>query len=220
MSSSRVLSAEASRRRERRGWLPSVVILAILIAAGVVTALVLQGVQSIRSAPTALGPNGSSTFGPAGIKYIERTRTVRVDLSGSTPSAATLGLTPNGTVTVRPSQTLVSTLRLAGDGTATETPIDSVEITTRAGAISVVRWSTPASIGFADLSSALLDSTAFGVDPAAIDAVLTGVRVANRQGTAYSHTFAPATALGSSVTISVRCLSASACSASYVATLM
>lgn len=77
----------------------------------------------------------------------------------------------------------MSTLRLTGTGTTAETLIDSVAITTRAGAVSEVNWSTPASTGFADLSSALLASTAFGVDPAAADRVLTGVRAANRYGT-------------------------------------
>ncbi len=211
-------TARDRRRKIILGWVPSVVIVAILIAGVVASIAVGSNTQKAETAPVAVSATGASRFDQAGLAYIARTRVLRFDIQ-ELASPSRLGLPADAVTTVGPFESLPLTLEFSGKGASVDTAVTSVRIVTASGSVTRISSTAQTIGGFRGLSVGLAAASGFGVDESAISAFLDLARSRNRSGQPYSRTLGPGLAVGVPVSVRVACASAGSCTIGYTASL-
>ncbi|RWZ51999.1 hypothetical protein ELQ90_07995 [Labedella phragmitis] len=160
-----------SRRRPRwLVWLPSMVILVLIAAAGVLAWQVSSGSIG-RAAPPevseAVTTDGFSRFSDDGIAYIRDSLQARIDLSETEPDAAELGLPADGDTVVESNDFSMSVGLYVGEESI-RIPSATITLTTEDGRLVALDLAVSAQ-GYQE-QSALLAQVAerFGMDPASL----------------------------------------------------
>lgn len=206
------------KRKVRRAWIPSIIIVLVLAgAAGVSLAVMGQGVGQPRTAPPAVAANGYSRFDDAGQRYISDTRRVWVDLRKTPIAVGPLDLPAESSLQFGPRQGVSYYLGLYGADGPIRSDIDSVALRTEGGYLTRITVNAAPAVSFGALEGAMAQATAYGISEADIATVLDEGRVLNREGKGYSREIGPGTTLGVPVTAKVSCDTKQSCSLQYVA---
>ena len=209
-----------------RGWIPSILLIAIIIASGVTgTVLVSSGFGAPDARPT-LGQVTDlnwSSFSEEGLAYIARTREVRIDLSRPPVDAAALGLPDDGLTVLDPIDNgdVVLTYGLIVNGGG-ESPggekftVSSIEIETRSGVVTRVSAPLNDVLNFRQ-TLASLEATAelYGWQPIDTAALFERVDAATREGLPYDFTFGPGDRLGVPIAATASCDPSGYCVVEY-----
>ncbi len=203
-------------KRRLIGWIPSIVLVVIIIGVMVTGGVLLS---SDRVKPVASPTVGQvtdlnwSSFTPEGLDYLARTREVRIDLSDAPVDAAPLGLPDDGTVELAPIDNidvvLDYSLIINGGGEAPggdKFIVSSIEIETAGGVITHVRAPLSDQLNFRQTLAALeAKAELFGWDTSGEQAIFDRVEAATRAGEAYEFGFGPADRMGVPVTATASC---------------
>jgi hypothetical protein len=160
-----------SRKRPRwLVWLPSVVILVLIAAAGVLAWQVSSGSVGRPAPPEvseAVTADGFSRFSDDGIAYIQDSLQARIDLSEAEPDAADLGLPADGDTVVDSNDFSMSVGLYVGDESI-RIPSTAITLRTEGGRLVGLDLAVSAQ-GYQE-QSALLGRIAerFGIDPASL----------------------------------------------------
>ena len=207
---------ESRRRKAVFGWIPSVVIVAVLAAGAAITAIVSnQAIGEPRTIPPAVGANGYSIFDDEGLRFISDERTVWVDLRETPIEAADLQLPANDTLTFGPRVGVDFFLGVYGNDTPVKVAVDSIDIKTNAGVLTSITAKALVSGGFAEAQDALGEAAAYGLGDAEVQAFLDDARVLNRRGEAYERTLT-GDAVGRPVDVVIACSADQICVVDYV----
>ena len=128
--------AEHRRRRDRRAWIPTLVIAAV-IASAVVVAVVLQ-MTGVFAPVTS---SGDSKFTIAGVKVINGAADVQIDVRKPLAARA-VGLPANATRTVGPFNGIELEVDLVGASGTARIFVDSMRVVTRDGYVTSISTST------------------------------------------------------------------------------
>jgi hypothetical protein len=204
-----------ARRRPRwLGWIPAA-LLATAIAAAVIATVVVS--QLAVPAPRPTGDQVTdlnwSSFTPEGIRYIDRTRLPRIDLSDAPVEAAELGLPDDGVTTLGPIDQGDTRLdyRLIVNGGGEEPGglqivVSTFSITTVDGVVQSVTAPLRSPMTFRETLNAMLadaDTYGWSIDT---DAIYEQVEAASRAGEPYAFTAGPGDRIGVPVAATADCV--------------
>jgi hypothetical protein len=211
------------------GWIPAAALL-VIIGGIVATTIVLMnsGIAEPLPKPTVgqVTDLNWSSFTKEGLAYIERSRNVRIDLSRGPARADDLGLKPDGTLQIGPSENfdtdneyyLIVNGGGEGPGGAKFT-VGQMSITTADGAISQIRTQSLDAVPFREVYNVLVDDVEkFGWPAPDREAIFAQVEQATRDGVPYDVTFGPGDRLGMVVTAVSSCQPNGFCVLGYVVT--
>jgi len=162
--------------------------------------------------------NGASVFTEDGLKYINETREIKLDLRDAPVDAAALGLPEEGTLTVGPHPATFSTvipytviLRTPSGAGLTEIEVLEATITTADGHVAEVLAPVSSLMSFRMAQNLLHQrATEFGYTVEA-DRINTEMAEAVRAGEPYEFTVGPGVALGVTTTADVSCTEPATC---------
>ncbi len=209
-----------------RGWIPSILLIVIIVAAGVTGGVLVSSGFGAPDARPTLGQVTDlnwSSFSEEGLAYIARTREVRIDLSRPPVDAAALGLPDDGLTELDPIDNgdVVLTYGLIVNGGG-ESPggekftVSSIEIETRSGIVTRVSAPLNDVLNFRQ-TLASLEATAelYGWQPIDTAALFERVDAATRDGVPYDFTFGPADRLGVPIAATASCDPSGYCVVEY-----
>lgn len=218
---------ERRRRALIRTWLPTGIILAVIVGVVVTTAVLLgNGLGAPAPAPTVgqITEDRRSVFTQDGLDYIASTRVVRIDLSQPPVAAAPLGLPDAGDVVLPVIATgdteLDYTLKVYGGGDAPSgiaLPVPTITVSTAGGAITAVQAPSRDVSPFRVLLSSLTArADEFGWPAGEQERVLAEVAADTASGSPFSFDLGPGDRLGLGVTVRVACDADGFCTPTWV----
>jgi hypothetical protein len=188
-------------------WVPSIVLVVLIAAAGVLAYQVSTGSVGREDPPSvaeAVTPDGYSRFSSGGIAYVKDTLQARVDLSEAAPSAQELGLPAEGETVVQGNGFSVSVGLYMGEDSI-RIPSGAMTLTTVDGRLAGLTLDV-ATDDYQD-QSALLERVIerFGMDDSALADLDAQVAEDVRTGNGADYTFGPGTDFGrpASATVTV-----------------
>lgn len=207
------------RRKKWIGWIPAILLSIVIVVVIVVTAVLMAGGLGQPTGEPAAGEateRGASVFTDDGLRYINETREIKLDLRGAPVEAAALGLPEEGTLTVGPhpgsfSTEIPYTVMLRTPAGLTEIEVLETTITTADGEIAEVRSQVRNLMPFRmalDLLNQRAEEFGYTVDT---DRINTEMAEAVRAEEEYAFTVGPGSALGATTTVDVSCEHPSAC---------
>lgn len=207
--------AERRRRKQRRAWIPTIVIGAVILVA-VVTAISLNAAGVFRvTKPVA----GDSKFNIAGIKVIDGAADVQIDVRKPL-STAKVGLPADSKKTFGPFNGVELQVDLVGKTGIQSIFVDSMRVTTGNGFVTSLATTTTGS-GFSFIHNQLESMTGLGLTTAQMarfeDAMPNG---AGGPSSHFSLPFGTGNALGVPTTVDVRCAGANGCTVTTKTTLL
>jgi hypothetical protein len=150
---------ERRRRKERRAWIPTVIIGGLIVVA-VAVAVVIQIAGFGKIVPPA---PGDSTFNLAGLRVINGSADAQVDVR--TPlAAASVGLPKNADKKFGPFGNVPLELDLVGTGGTESIYVDSMRVLTHNGSVVSISTTTH-NTGYAFIHDQLESYTVLGVTP-------------------------------------------------------
>jgi hypothetical protein len=213
-----------NRKRSRWfGWLPAI-ILAVVIAASLVTGFILVrgGLGSPVPSPTdgQVSDLNWSSFTEEGLAYIERSRDIRIDLSEKAEDAVALGLPANGTTVIGPNaEGLEYKFTFNGGGAGyggDRLVVTQITITTVDGLITEVAAPLAQVDNFrTTLNGFMKQSELFGWDMSFIEPLYDQVEQATKDGVGYEFTAGPADLIGVPVSAHAQCEVSGYCQVTY-----
>jgi hypothetical protein len=193
----------------------------IIIAVVITTVMLMDGGLGQDREPTAeeATDRGASLFTDDGLRYIDRTREIKLDLRNVPLEAAALGLPEEGDVTIRQETWPVGvvlpytvSLRTPSGSGVTKIKVSEATLTTSAGQLTEVRSEAAATgagfKGALDLVREQAEEFGYTVDTETINAEMGD---AVRAGKPYSHTVGPGEALGAKTVVELTCEEPMAC---------
>lgn len=219
-----------ARKRPRwLQWLPAALLLVIIVAVAVTTAVLLRGgLGQPAPAPTQgqVTELNWSVFTPEGVDYIARTRTVRIDLSSAPVDSAALGIAPDDTLVLEQVDTGDTVLHYdliingGGEGPGGARFIASqITIVTAGGVVESVSAQLSEVLNFRQTLAELQNNAdVWGWDVSAVAAIFATAERATREGIGYKFAFGPADQAGVPMGATARCDTSGFCVVTYTAT--
>ncbi|WP_157156637.1 hypothetical protein [Diaminobutyricimonas sp. LJ205] len=207
------------RRPKWIGWIPAAAMSIIIIAVVITTMVLMAGGLGQDREPTAreATDRGASLFTDDGLRYIQQTREINLDLRNPPLEAAALGLPEDGDVTLGQYGGLAImlpytvSLRTPMGAGLTRLQVHEATLATVDGQLAEVRSSAVAGAGYKgalDLIRERAEEFGYTVDSDRINA---GMGDAVRAGESYSHTVGPGEALGATTVVELTCDESAAC---------
>lgn len=210
-------------------WVPTAIIGALIVGLlATMGVLLSQGLGQPAPKPSRgeqVTELNWSSFSPAGLEYIARTREVRIDLSRHPVLAEPLGLEPNGTLVLEPIDNLDTVLYYSliinggGEGRGGDRfSVSHITIETRDGVVTRVAAPLVDVVTFRQAVS-LLEGKAelFGWDTSHVPDIFAMVNEATRAGEPYEFTFGPADRVGVPIAATASCGTNGMCVIEYEA---
>ncbi len=206
--------AERRRRRERRAWIPSIIIGAIILVA--IAAAVLFQASGVGKPVAAAG---DSNFNIAGLKVINGAADAQIDVRKPL-SAHSIGLPTNSSRTFGPFDGIALEVDLVGTSGTKEIFVDSMHIVTRNGLVTTISTSTH-DFGYQFIRSQILSLGVLGLTTRQManfeDAMPNG---AGDEHSYFSLPFGTGDALGVPTSVVVSCAGPKGCTVSTTTTLL
>lgn len=217
----------AARRKGWVGWIPALILTALIVGVLVTGAVLLSnGLGQPTPKPTQgqVTDLNWSSFGPEGLAYIGSSRDVRIDLSTPPVEAAPLGLAEDGALVLERVDNvdvqLDYDLILNGGGEGQgglRLTTSEITIVTAGGLVDSVSAVFADVLPFRDMLDRFereADTYGWSVDR---DAVFTISEDATRAGEPYEITVGPSSYLGLSLTATAACETSGYCQLTYTA---
>jgi hypothetical protein len=186
-------------------WLPSVVILVLIAAAGVLAWQVSSGSIGREAQPEvseAVTSDGFSRFSDDGIAYVQDSLQARIDLSEAEPEAAELGLPADGDTVVESNGFSMSVGLYVGEESI-RIPSSTITLTTDGGRLVGLDLAVSAQgyQGQSELLARIVER--FGMDPDPLVDLDASVAEDVRDGATAEYAVGPGTAFGRPATATV-----------------
>ena len=207
--------AERRRRKERRAWIPTIII-AGLIAVAIVVAVVFQvtGAGELISPPP-----GNSKFNIAGLRVINGAADVQIDVRKPL-TAKSVGLPANSSRTFGPFDTIALEVDLTGTTGEKRIFVDSMHVVTRDGLVTSISTSTH-DFGYLFIRTQLTSLNVLGLTTKQMaefqDAMPNGAGDANSY---FKLPFGTGNALGVPTAVTVSCAGPKGCTVATKTTLL
>ena len=198
--------AERARRRERRKWIPAVIALALIVAVGIVTAvLVRNGLgRHVDVLP------GVSHFTQKGIANINETNAARFDLRKVPLDTRAIRLAPDGDRSFGPYTPAYAELTFVTKGGPLTLYVGSFHVISQGGMLTEITTQTH-DPDFASMHTDLYQIAAVGVSKRQLGAFMNAVPVPGKHGSVFSLKVGSGSALGVPTTVSASCAGAKGC---------
>jgi hypothetical protein len=149
--------AERRRRKQRRSWIPTVVILGVIIAA-----IAAAGAfQATNPGVDPKVPAGNSSFTLAGLKVVDGAADAQLNVRKPITSAS-VGLPTNSTKTFGPFSSIALEVDLTGTHGVASIFVDTMKVVTKDGVLRTISTRTH-SYGYSDIHNQLQTFTALGI---------------------------------------------------------
>lgn len=205
--------AERRRRKERRAWIPTVVIAGVIIVA-VLTAVMLQAAGVF----TPVTASGDSKFDIAGLRVVNGAADAQIDVRKPL-TAASVGLPANSRRTFGPYNDIALEVDLIGTSGTKKIFVDTMRVVTRSGYVTSISTAT-SDHGFLFIRTQLASLGVLG---------LTSKQLANFENSMpngaggdssyFSLPFGTGRALGVPTSVTVSCAGPKGCTVSTTTTL-
>ena len=207
--------AERRRRKERRAWIPTIVIGGVILIAIVAAVLFQVGGLGRLVSP----PPGNSKFNIAGLRVIDGAADVQIDVRKPL-SAKSVGLPANSSKTFGPFNSIELEVDLTGPSGEKRIFVDSMHVVTRNGLVTSISTSTH-DYGYLFIRTQLASLNVLGLTPQQMAEFAN--TMPNGAGDAHSYfklPFGTGNALGVPTAVTVSCAGPKGCTVATKTTLL